>query len=464
MTHNHAAHVTTSLGLLLVVACGTKHDVAAGTDSLGGSSATSSGTVTTTSAGGGSSSSRSQGGTATVISSNVANAANGGASQATATGGSNSAATSASGDSTRGGTGYGGAGYGGTSNRSTVTSSGGTAAWTGGAGVGGTRAAGGASATIPSGGTGPISGGAAGAGASARAGNTSVAGSSSQLCDAGVWDGVKKPVPLTLTGNLAAHDPTMIASNGVYYRYWTGDGILSAKSTNLTNWTNAASIYKNGYSAWTKEWLAKISGETFNFPWAPDVSYFNGQYHIYAAFSAKFGDNISCINHLTTSDLAAGDWVDHGTVICTSGSENYNAIDADIGFDASGMPFMAFGSFWDGIMATALNADGTRSGTTLTRLASASQIEAPVLFYRCGYYYLFVSFGLCCPGENRTIAQLSYRVVVGRSKSILGPYVDRSGKSMLDGGGTLMVQGDHVTYAAAGHSDVMVSGNTIYHL
>lgn len=293
---------------------------------------------------------------------------------------------------------------------------------------------------------------------------SSTGGAEGDLCDVGVWDGSTKPVPLSLSGNTFAHDPTMIEADGTFYRFWTGNNIPSAKSTNLTSWQDARAVFQNGYSAWVDEWLNGVSGETFNFPWAPDVSRFSGKYHIYSSFSAKFGDNISCITHLSTNDIVAGAWTDHGPVICTKGSENYNAIDADVGVDADGKPWLAFGSFWDGIMGFELAADGSRVGNTLTRLAWANEIEAPVLLYRCGFYYLFVTWGLCCPGEGRSVSQLTYRVVVGRSRSIMGPYVDKSGKSMLDGGGTLMVQGDRTTWAAAGHSDVMVSGNKIYHL
>ncbi|HET8933319.1 MAG TPA: arabinan endo-1,5-alpha-L-arabinosidase, partial [Polyangiales bacterium] len=178
-------------------------------------------------------------------------------------------------------------------------------------------------------------------------------------------------------------------------------------------------------------------------------------------FSAKFGDNISCITHLSTADIASGSWTDSGPVICTKGDEKYNAIDPDVGFDADGRPYLAFGSFWDGIMSFPLDNEGARVGTELTRLAGAREIEAPVLFRRCGYYYLFVSHGLCCPGQNRTVDQLTYHVVVGRSKNILGPYVDRDGKSMIDGGGTVVVKGDN-TFAAAGHSDVLVANGHIY--
>jgi arabinan endo-1,5-alpha-L-arabinosidase len=150
-------------------------------------------------------------------------------------------------------------------------------------------------------------------------------------------------------------------------------------------------------------------------------------------------------------------------VICSEDGDDYNAIDADVGLDAEGKPWLAFGSFWDGIFGFALDDAGNRVGTELTRLAWAREIEAPVLFYHCGYYYLFVSHGLCCPGEGRSVDDLSYRVVVGRADSVLGPYVDRDGKPLLEGGGTVVVQGDN-TYAAAGHSDVLVDGDRVYHL
>lgn len=281
-------------------------------------------------------------------------------------------------------------------------------------------------------------------------------------CAGEAFDGVRPP-PLTLSGNTFAHDPTMIKVGDNYYRFWTGDYVPSAKSTDLLQWTNAPTVYGNQYPAWVGQWRDEHPGNTFNFPWAPDVSYFGGKYHLYSSFSAFFGRNSSCITHLSTTDLAGGEWTDHGPVVCSESGDDYNAIDADIGLDAEGRPWLAFGSFWDGIFMFPLDTDGNRVGGELTRIAWAREIEAPVLFYRCGYYYLFVSHGLCCPGEGRSVDDLSYRVVVGRSDSISGPYVDRDGKALLDGGGTLVVQGD-ATYAAAGHSDVLADGDRVYHL
>lgn len=387
-----------------------------------------------------------------------------------ATGGVATGGVAAGGASTGGapigGAGTGGAGTGGEGIGGAGTGGAGTGgeaiggAGIGGAGIGGEGTGGATGGGDGSGGSG---GEPAGGAASGGAGSGGAGGASDDLCDVGVWDG-STPQPLALSGNTFAHDPTMIEANGVYYRFWTGDYIPSATSTDLRSWSNAPTVYDGSFPAWVATWQADNPGNTFNFPWAPDVSFFNGQYHLYSSFSAFFGDNISCITHLTTGDLASGDWVDHGPVVCTEGSERYNAIDADAGLDADGNPYLAFGSFWDGIQLIPLNADGSRSGTEMTNIARASEIEAPVLFRRCGYHYLFVTWGLCCPGEGRSVNELTYRVAVGRSTSIEGPYLDRDGRDLLDGGGTLLVEGDHVDWAAAGHSDVLVTGDKIYHL
>lgn len=332
---------------------------------------------------------------------------------------------------------------------------------TGGAASGGESGVGGSS-----GGSGGGSTGGSGGGPS-TGGDGNLGGSGGEdtdpTCNIGQWDGTP-PKVLTLSGNTFAHDPTMIKVGSTYYRFWTGPHIPAATSTNLTHWTDAPTVYGNSYPNWVSTWLANTPGNTFNFPWAPDVSTFGGKVHLYSSFSAKFGDNISCITHLSTSDIAANAWTDHGPIFCTAGNENYNAIDADVALDQDGTPWLAFGSFWNGIYGFKLNQDGSRADEEMTRLAWAPQIEAPVLFYRCGFYYLFVTWGLCCPGEGRSIDQLTYRVAVGRSTHIMGPYVDRDGTNLVDGGGTLILEGDKVQWAAAGHSDVLVDGDVVYHL
>ena len=55
-------------------------------------------------------------------------------------------------------------------------------------------------------------------------------------------------------------------------------------------------------------------------------------------------------------------------------------------------------------------------------------MEGAYVHKRGQYYYLFASEGSCCEAEKST-----YHVIVGRSQSPLGPFVSKSGKSMIAG-------------------------------
>ena len=76
----------------------------------------------------------------------------------------------------------------------------------------------------------------------------------------------------------------------------------------------------------------------------------------------------------------------------------------------------------------------------------SGSIEAPFLFRKDGHYYLFISWDRCCQGANS-----SYKILVGRSKDIRGPYIDKEGKRLSRGGGTLLAKGDGIDWAALGH-------------
>jgi arabinan endo-1,5-alpha-L-arabinosidase len=147
-------------------------------------------------------------------------------------------------------------------------------------------------------------------------------------------------------------------------------------------------------------------------------------------------------------------------VVCSGNGDNWNAIDPNVIVDQRGTPWMAFGSFWDGIKVIQLDRNGARANDGLHSIASrgGGAIEAPVIVRRCGYYYLFVSFDRCCNGADST-----YNIRVGRSSEVLGPYVDRDGTPMMSGGGTLLVEGNNA-WRGPGHNAILFSGDRAYNI
>jgi arabinan endo-1,5-alpha-L-arabinosidase len=92
--------------------------------------------------------------------------------------------------------------------------------------------------------------------------------------------------------------------------------------------------------------------------------------------------------------------------------------------------------------------------------AGPKAIEAPFVVHKGRYYYLFVSVDYCCRA-----AQSTYKTMVGRSRKITGPYVDATGKPMMDGGGTLVLVGNSKWAGPGGESVLLQPGGDIivYH-
>jgi arabinan endo-1,5-alpha-L-arabinosidase len=275
-------------------------------------------------------------------------------------------------------------------------------------------------------------------------------------CSVARLDPAQPPVSLTLSGALGAHDPALLEQDGVFYMFLTGNNVSAKTSTGLLAWQNQPQVFT---TVPRPGWIAQQVPQATNL-WAPDISFFGGRFHLYFSASS-FGSNSSCIGHLSRESMTAGAWEDQGSpAVCSSGANDYNAIDPNAFTDIEGNHYLAFGSFWDGIRAIDLDASGARSGTAIYELASrgGGAIEAPYIVRRCGYYYLFVSFDRCCDGADST-----YNIRVGRSENVLGPYVDREGRALLNGGGTLLVQGDD-TWRGPGHNAVIFSGDRAYNV
>ena len=77
-------------------------------------------------------------------------------------------------------------------------------------------------------------------------------------------------------------------------------------------------------------------------------------------------------------------------------------------------------------------------------------IEAPFIVRYGDYFYLFVSFDLCCRGTKS-----NYRTMVGRSRNVTGPYFDAEGKAMLEGGGTQLLKPNSRWIGPGGESVLM---------
>ena len=247
--------------------------------------------------------------------------------------------------------------------------------------------------------------------------------------------------PSDLRGNLGIHDPSaVIQDNGRYYVFGTGQGIISKSSADLTYWSAGPSIFANP-PAWTTNDVPGFAGVF----WAPDISFFNGVYHLYYAVST-FGSQVSAIGLATNPTLDPTNpgyqWTDQGPVIQSTTGSAYNCIDPSVTFDASSNLWMSFGSYWNGIYVVQLDpATGLVNSTNSTPVheafntASGDPIEASYLCHHGNYYYLFANWGTCCAGVNST-----YNIRMGRSTNIIGPYLDRNGVDMASGGGTLFLK------------------------
>jgi arabinan endo-1,5-alpha-L-arabinosidase len=265
------------------------------------------------------------------------------------------------------------------------------------------------------------------------------------------------PAALPLRGDLGTHDPVIIESEGQYFLFATGRGVQTKRSSDLLSWQRGSPVFAQN-PAWINQ---RVPGATDL--WAPDISHFGGAFHLYYSAST-FGSNRSCIGHATRASLTTGSWQDRGAVICSNESgarDDWNAIDPNVALDAKGTPWLTFGSFWSGLKQIKLTNEGARADAMLLAVAgrpNGGAIEAPFVLSRCGEYYLFVSFDACCKGADST-----YRIMVGRARSIDGPYLDRAGVALTRGGGTPLLQGD-ARWRGPGHNAVLRTANGDYNV
>ena len=262
---------------------------------------------------------------------------------------------------------------------------------------------------------------------------------------------------------IPAHDPVMMQQDGTYYLFCTGPGIAVWSSADRKHWKPEKPVFDKA-PAWATQAVPGFRG---NHIWAPDISRHNGIYYLFYSVSA-FGKNTSCIGLATNKTLnpnaANYKWEDQGRVLqSVPGRDLWNAIDPNLVRDEAGTPWLTFGSFWEGIKLVKLRPDlrapaQPEQWRTLARrprdprlndsLPGNGAIEAPFIFRKGEYYYLFTSFDFCCRGPQST-----YKIMVGRAKAVTGPYLDRAGVALDQGGGTQVLAGDK-NWFGLGHNAV----------
>lgn len=254
--------------------------------------------------------------------------------------------------------------------------------------------------------------------------------------------------PGPCSGDCWAHDPGLWQreSDGKYFLFSTGNGIHISSSDALQG-------------PWTKEGYALPSGSSIDHDgnknlWAPDVHYEDGTYYMYYAVST-LGSQNSVIGVASSPTMEAGKWTDHGsTGLSSDGSQGYNTIDANW-IQIEDTQVLNFGSYWQGLYQVDLSSPlkiGSTAPNNIAYNASGDHaIEAPFLFQYNGFYYLFFSSGKAngydtnhpAPGEE-------YRINVCRSESGRGEFVDQSGRSCLESGGTTVLASHGVVYGPGG--------------
>ena len=257
---------------------------------------------------------------------------------------------------------------------------------------------------------------------------------------------VSDPINDHMTGYITSlHDPVMIKEGDTWHVFgsggWEKGSLMTWRtSKDLLVWSDNGPVF-----AALPDWTHMIVGG--NSCWAPDISFYNGEFRLYYAVSTG-GSMRSAIGLATSKTLDKGSkdygWQDRGLVLETHPGDGCNAIDPNFVVDYDGKTWLAFGSYWTGLKLIALDPatgkpfDGDKTLHSLAYRPAPdggdNAIEGAFVYKHGGYYYLFASYDHCCQGM-----QSNYYVACGRSKVVTGPYIDRDGKWMMDGYGTSVV-------------------------
>ncbi|KAI9043887.1 arabinan endo-1,5-alpha-L-arabinosidase [Aspergillus affinis] len=308
--------------------------------------------------------------------------------------------------------------------------------------------------------------------------------------------GVAPPVPAEPFApahgtDLQIHDPSILKVGEIYYSYSVGENIAIHQAPCLDG------PWKRTMTVLDKESI--IPKGDRQAPWAPMTIEVDGTFYCYYAVSFA-GCRDSAIGVATSKSPGPGGWTDHGSIVQSGtgpGSANYpynvsNAIDPCVFITDTGQGYLTWGSYWTGLWQVPLSKDllsvATGEESDARHLAyepraifpgrkkptplcgdptGAHPVEGGFISYHAPYHYLWFSWGKCCKydPDNLPAPGKEYQIRVGRSLSPRGPFVDRIGRDLVDGGGEVVYGSNRDVYAPGGEGVLTDDGKDIlyYH-
>ncbi|PWY74364.1 endo-1,5-alpha-L-arabinosidase [Aspergillus heteromorphus CBS 117.55] len=305
------------------------------------------------------------------------------------------------------------------------------------------------------------------------------------------------PLPPTHITDLHIHDPSIIhdATTNTYYAYGSGPRIPIHTAPSLSGpWTLAGTVLSHD---------SKLPRGDTKAPWAPTTISLNGVYYCFYATSNS-GCRNSALGVATSShpgpDLNSGPstWTDHGALplgisgigITTYPFDRANAIDISVVIDhtTDGTAYMSFGSFWTGIWQipltgdflgadprveevrhlafepTAVHPPAKKADGVCGDATGMHPIEGAFVSFRDPWWYLWFSWGKCCHFDPERLPRegMEYSIRLGRSLSPRGPFHDKRGRDLLNGGGETIYASNDDVYAPGGQGVLADEGGMYF--